>query len=218
MMTDTGGLQLIAVNVGQPRAVPWQGRTVVTGIFKEAVAGPVAVHQLNLAGDRQADLTVHGGADKAVYVYPAEHYGPWQQELGVEQLAWGSFGENLTVSGFREDQVWIGERWRIGSAEFVVRQPRQPCYKLGVRFGRADLVRRMAQNRRTGWYLAVEREGTITAGDPIVRLERPETTVSIAAVAGLLLDKKPDRSVLQIAATLPGLAADLRAYFQTLLV
>ena len=213
-MTQPPIAQLVSVNVGLPRSVAWKGRTVHTGIFKEPVTGPVVARRLNLDGDRQADLTVHGGEDKAVYVYPAEHYIPWERELAPIPLPWGSFGENLTTQGLTEDDVWIGERWQVGEAVFVVRQPRQPCYKLGVRFGRDDVLRRFVQSRRTGWYLAVEREGVIAAGDAIVRLHRPGTSLSIADVSELLFAKEPNVEHLRIAAALPGLAEGLRTYFQ----
>lgn len=213
-MAQANQAQLVSVNVGLPRAVPWKGRTIVTGIFKEPVAGPVVARRLNLDGDRQADLSVHGGVDKAIYVYPAEHYALWQRELASPNLPWGAFGENLTTRGVAEEDVWIGERWQVGEAVFVVRQPRQPCYKLGLRFGRDDILRRFVRSRRTGWYLAVEREGAITAGDAIVRLDRPATSLTVADVAELLFAKEPDREHLRVAAMLSSLAEGLRDYFQ----
>ena len=144
-------MKLISINVGQPREVHWQGKTITTGIFKEPVSGPIILRPLNLEGDRQADLTVHGGADKAVYVYPAEHYDYWRGELPDMQLPWGMFGENFTTEGLLEDQVNIGDRFRIGAAELIVTQPRLPCYKLGLKFGRVDMVKRFLASRRTGW-------------------------------------------------------------------
>jgi MOSC domain-containing protein YiiM len=213
-MTQSLTAQLVSVNVGLPRDVAWKGRIVRTGIFKAPVAGPVVARRLNLDGDRQADLTVHGGEGKAVYVYPSEHYTPWSQELASMDLPWGSFGENLSTQGLTEESVWIGERWQVGEAVFVVTQPRQPCYKLGVRFGRDDILRRFVQSRRTGWYVAVEREGAIRAGDAIVRLDRPATSLSVAAVSELLFAKEPDREHMRVAATLPALGAGLRTYFQ----
>lgn len=213
-MTQSITARLVSVNVGLPRSVMWKGRVVQTGIFKAPVAGPVVARRLNLDGDRQADLTVHGGEDKAVYVYPAEHYAAWGRELAPIDLPWGSFGENLTTRGMTEDNVWIGERWQVGEAVFVVTQPRQPCYKLSLRFGRDDILRRFVQSRRTGWYLAVEHEGAIAAGDAIVRLDRPAPSLTVAAVAELLFAKAPDREHLYLAATLPALADGLRAYFQ----
>jgi MOSC domain-containing protein YiiM len=172
---------LLSINVGLPRLVTFQGELVETAIFKEPVTGPVQVGRLNLEGDRQADLSVHGGRDKAVYVYPAEHYPLWREELGAD-LGWGAFGENLTVSGLTEDDVRIGDRLRIGSAEFVVTQPRTPCYKLNVRFSRPDMVRRFHRSGRSGFYLAVTQEGVMTAGDGIVVSWRDAEGVSVADI------------------------------------
>jgi MOSC domain-containing protein YiiM len=217
-MTQPLAPQLISVNVGLPRRVTWKGRSVLTGIFKEPVSGPVMARRLDLDGDRQADLTVHGGPDKAVYVYPAEHYDPWRYELAPMALPWGMFGENFTTQGLIEEGVQIGERLQIGQAIFVVTQPRQPCYKLALRFSRDDMLRRFVQTRRTGWYFAVEREGTVAAGDPIIRLGAPATSLTVAAVADLLFMKVPNRDLLRTAATLSDLAEDLRAYFQALFV
>ncbi|MBI2115875.1 MAG: MOSC domain-containing protein, partial [candidate division NC10 bacterium] len=160
-------MKLISVNVGLPREVVYKGKTVKTGIFKEPVPGRVQVHRLNLDGDRQADLSVHGGPSKAVYAYPSEHYGYWRQELPGMDLPWGMFGENFTTEGLLEDLVNIGDRFRVGSAEVMVTEPRLPCYKLGVKFGREDIVKRFLQSGRTGFYVAVLQEGEVGAGDGI---------------------------------------------------
>ncbi len=175
--------KLISVNVGVPREVAKRGKTVTTSIFKEPVEGRVMLRRLNLDGDRQSDLTVHGGANKAVYAYAAEHYDYWRKELPHMNLPWGMFGENLTTQGLLDDAVRIGDRFRIGSAEVVVTQPRFPCYKLGVRFGRADMVKRFLASGRTGFYLAVIQEGEVGAGDPIELIGRGETGVTVAAAA-----------------------------------
>ncbi|HEY0417158.1 MAG TPA: MOSC domain-containing protein, partial [Gaiellaceae bacterium] len=166
--------RVASVNVGLPRTVRWNGRDVTTAIFKSRFEGRVAVRRLNLDGDRQADLSVHGGAAKAVYAYPLEHYGYWREELG-EELPFGAFGENVTVEGLPLEQaIGIGDRLRMGSAKLVVTQPRLPCYKLGLRFGRADMVKRFLASGRTGYYLAVESEGEVAAGDEIeVREAQP---------------------------------------------
>lgn len=213
-MTQPFAAQIVSVNVGLPREVMWKGRLVLTGIFKEPVAGPIVARRLDLDGDQQADLSVHGGPDKAVYVYPAEHYEPWRRELAPMEIPWGMFGENLTTRGLTEKDVVIGERFGIGEAIFVATQPRQPCYKLAVRFGRDDILRRFVRSRRTGWYLAVEREGEVSAGDPIVRLDRPEQSLTVAAIAELLFANRPNKEDLRVAATLPALPENLRAYFQ----
>ena len=159
-------MKLISVQVGLPREVSWEGRTVTTGIFKEPIGGPVMVRTLNLDGDEQADLSVHGGPDKAVYVYPFEHYEYWRKELPGVKLPYGMFGENLTTEGLLEKDVNVGDRFRIGEAELVVRQPRMPCYKLGLKFQRADMVKRFLTSRRSGFYFAVLREGEVQAGRP----------------------------------------------------
>src|SRR6202049_5090541 len=158
-------MQLISVNIGLPREVTWHGRTVTTGIFKQPVEGRVALRRLNLDGDRQADLTVHGGAYKAVYCYPIEHYDYWKRELPGRELPTAIFGENFTTYGLLEDSVHLGDQFSVGAAEVVVTQPRLPCYKLGVRFQSNDMIKRFLASGRTGFYFAVTREGEIGAGD-----------------------------------------------------
>src|SRR5258708_34283716 len=175
-------MNIPSVNVGLPRNVEWRGQVVQTSIFKEPVTGSVKVRRLNIDGDQQSDLTVHGGAEKAVYVYPSEHYEFWRQELPKFDLSWGAFGENLTSTGLDEDNVHIGDPFRIGTAEFVVTQPRMPCYKLGIRFGRPDMIKRFLKSGRTGFYLAVTQEGDVTAGDAVSVLGKHPDAVSIADV------------------------------------
>jgi MOSC domain-containing protein YiiM len=174
--------QLVAVSVGRPREVEWQGEKVLTSIFKEQVAGRVRVGRLNIEGDEQSDLEVHGGEDKAVYAYPSEHYAFWREQLPGVALPWGVFGENLTVEGLLEDGVHVGDRFRIGTAEFVVTEPRMPCYKLALRLGRTDMVKRFMKSGRTGFYLAVLKEGETGAGDAIEPIGHGPQRVSIAAV------------------------------------
>jgi len=153
-------MKIVSVNVGLPREVSWKGRTVQTAIFKEPVAGAVTIRELNLAGDQQADLTVHGGLEKAVYAYPAEHYEYWRKELSDVSLSWGAFGENLTTEGLREDTLCIGDVLRVGSAVLQITQPRMPCYKLELRFDRDDMIKRFLASGRSGFYFSViEREG-----------------------------------------------------------
>jgi MOSC domain-containing protein YiiM len=189
-------MRIVSVNVGRPRTVTWRGRPVTTAIFKEPVAGRVPVRRLNLEGDGQADLSVHGGTDKAVYVYPAEHYADWRRELPDLELPWGMFGENLTTEGLREDDVHVGDRLRLGSAEGVVTQPRLPCYKLGIRFGRDDIVKRFMASGRSGFYLAVTREGNVGAGDPVEILSRDPHGVTVGDVTRLYVRDK--RNVVQL--------------------
>ena len=160
-------MKVISVNVGMPRIVEFRGEPVATGIFKEPVTGEVKVNEFNLEGDGQADLRVHGGLYKAVYVYPSENYGFWREQLPGVELPWGAFGENLTIDGLLESDVRPGDRLRIGSAEFAVTQPRYPCYKLGIKFGRSDMVRRFAKSGLTGFYLSVAKTGELQAGDTI---------------------------------------------------
>ena len=157
-------MKVVSVNVGLPREVTWHGHAVTTGIFKEPVAGRVALRTLNLDGDRQADLTVHGGEHKAVYCYPFEHYDYWKTQLPQQQLPIGYVWRKFTTEGLLEESTNLGDRFSLGSAEVVVTQPRLPCYKLGIRFGSDDMVKRFLASRRTGFYLAVTREGEVGAG------------------------------------------------------
>jgi MOSC domain-containing protein YiiM len=201
-------MKLVTVSVGLPRQVPWKGRTVTTAIYKSPVNGRVQLDKLNLDGDRQADLSVHGGTDKAVYVYPAEHYEFWREKGIADDLHHASFGENFTTTGLLEDSVHIGDQFRIGSAEVVVTQPRLPCYKLGVRFGQAEMVKRFAESRRTGFYLAVLREGEVGAGDMVELLSQDENRVTVSTITRLYLDGDDDpemlKRVLRVAALPPG--------------
>ena len=160
-------MRVVSVNVSLGRGVPWRGRTVRTGIFKEPVSGPVRIGRLGLQGDEQADLEVHGGPLKAVYVYPAEHYAFWRDELPEMTLTWGAFGENLTVSGISEESVRVGDRFRVGTALLAATKPRFPCYKLGIKFGREDILPRFLASGRTGFYLRVLEEGTVETGSAV---------------------------------------------------
>jgi MOSC domain-containing protein YiiM len=182
--------KIVSLNVGLPREVNWHGHVVSTGIFKEPVAGRVALRKLNLDGDRQADLTVHGGKYKAVYCYPLEHYQYWKKELPGRDLPLAIFGENLTTEGILEESVHLGDRFSIGTAQVVVTQPRLPCYKLGIRFQSDDMVRRFLASRRSGFYVAVTREGEVGAGDEIKEISRDQHQVSIADVVRLFVTKK----------------------------
>ncbi len=206
-------MKLVSVNVGLPRRFEVKGQELVTGIFKEPVAGRVAVHTINLDGDQQADLAVHGGPDKAVYAYPTEHYDYWRKELPDDKLPWGVFGENLSVEGLREDKLNIGDRLRIGTAELAVTQPRLPCYKLAFRFGRPDMVKRFLASRRTGFYLRVLREGEVAAGDTIELLSRDSNNVTVADITRLYAFEKDNRELMQRALDLPALPESWRDYF-----
>jgi MOSC domain-containing protein YiiM len=205
---------LVSVNVGLPREVEWRGRTVRTAIFKSPVRGPVRVRRLNLDGDGQADAAVHGGPHKAVYLYPSEHYAWWQEPLG--ELAWGAFGENLTTAGIDEESVRIGDRLRLGTVELVVTQPRLPCFKLALRFGRTDIERRFLASGRTGFYLSVAVEGEITAGDAVTVAAYPGDTVTVAEVVRLYGADRPDAGTVRHLADLPALPDGLRQHFRRL--
>ena len=207
-------MRVVSVNAGLPREVVWKGRAVRTGIFKDPVEGRVAVRALNLDGDRQADLAVHGGVSKAIYVYPSEHYAYWREELPGVELPWGMFGENLTTEGLLEGAVGIGDRFRIGSAQVVVTEPRMPCYKLGLRFRRDDVIKRFLASRRTGFYLAVLNEGEVEAGDRVERLSRDPHGVTVADITHLYTRKPHDVGLLQRAISVEALPESWRAYFQ----
>ena len=213
-MIDVRRMRLLAVHVGMPRDVEWRGRSVRTSIFKSPVSHRVRVTTLNLEGDEQSDLSVHGGPEKAVYAYPAEHYPLWRSELADPALAYGAFGENLTTEGLLEDEVCIGDRYRIGTTELVVTQPRTPCYKLGIRFGRPEMVRRFHESGRSGFYFSVAREGELAAGDPIERLARDPQGVTVADVVRLYVAGSADQPLLERASRHPGLPAGWRDYFQ----
>ena len=183
-------MKLVSVNTGLPREVQWHGRIVTTGIFKQPIENHVAVRNLNLDGDRQADLTVHGGEYKAVYCYPVAHYDYWTRELPGQQLPMGMFGENFTTDGLLEDSVYIGDQFSVGSAEVIVTQPRLPCYELGVRFQSDDMVKRFLASGRTGFYLAVTHEGEVGASDEIKVIDRDPNRVPVSEITRLYITKR----------------------------
>lgn len=207
-------MHILSINVGMPREVEWQGERVLTGIFKEPVAGRLHLRMLNLDGDAQADLTVHGGPDKAVYAYPFEHYAGWEKFVS-RHLSPGAFGENLTTAGFLEDQVHIGDEYRIGTARIVVTQPRMPCYKLGIRFGDSSMVKAFLKARRPGIYFSVREEGIVSAGDAIELVHADERQVSVTDLLELILNKGPALEDVERVLAIPGLAAVWRAHFQS---
>ena len=207
-------MKLTSVNVGLPREVIWKGRAISTGIFKEPVSDRVMVRSLNLGGDGQADLTVHGGLDKAIYVYPFEHYDYWRSELPDTELTPGIFGENFTIVGLKEEDINIGDRFRVGTAQLMVTQPRLPCYKLGIRFGRSDMVKRFLASRRTGFYFRVLQEGEVVAGDTLELVSRDDKNITVADITQLYTREKTDLELLHRAAQLEALPASWRDYFQ----
>ena len=207
-------MKLVSIQVGGPREVEWRGKTVLTSIFKAPVAGRVRVGALNLEGDQQSDLTVHGGRDKSVYVYPSEHYPFWRSELPEASLEWGSFGENLTTEGLLEDRVCIGDQLRCGSAVFAVTQPRLPCFKLGIRLGRPDIAKRFQRSGRSGFYLTVLQQGEIGAGDALALQEAPGERISISELMRLAVDADTTPEQLRRMSELPGLAESWRDHFR----
>jgi MOSC domain-containing protein YiiM len=207
-------MKLLSVNVGLPREIEWQGKRVRTSIFKSASAGHVRVMTLNVEGDEQSDLSVHGGVHKAVYAYPSEHYPFWREEVPGVDLPFGTFGENFTTEGLSEEAVHIGDRFRVGSAEFMVTEPRLPCFKLGIRFGRQAMVKRFLRSGRTGFYLAVLEEGLVTAGDSIELLTRDEHGVTVADIVNLYTAGATNQDLLRRASALPALPTDWRDHFR----
>jgi MOSC domain-containing protein YiiM len=224
-------MKLVSLNTGLPREVIWHGINVTTGIFKESVEGRVALHKLNLDGDRQADLTVHGGNDKAIYCYPVTHYEYWKKELPGRALPMGMFGENFTIdfrredidgdAGLPEDSVHIGDRFSVGSAQVVVTQPRLPCYKLGVRFELDDMVKRFLISGRSGFYLAVNREGEVGAGDEMRAIGRPRdehsNSVTVSDITRLYIAKRysdDDARLVKRALKVAALPESWKEYFR----
>ena len=176
--------------------------------------GRVRVTRLNVQGDQQSDLSVHGGADKAIYAYPSEHYAFWRNELPAIDFPWGAFGENLTTEGLLEDRVHIGDRFRAGSAEFIVTQPRMPCFKLGIRFNRPDMVKRFLRSGRTGFYLAVLREGDIGVGDSFDLIAADDNQITVADVVGLYATDAANQDLLRRVSELSALPQSWREYFR----
>jgi MOSC domain-containing protein YiiM len=207
-------MKIISLNVGQPRLVLRGEEPVSTGIFKQPVAGRVALRTLNLNGDRQADLSVHGGPQKAVYLYPSEQYEFWKSELPEMELPWGVFGENFTTTGLLETETNIGDRFRVGSAEIMVTQPRMPCYKLGLRFGRTDIIRRFLASERTGFYFSVSQEGEVGAGDQFELIEKNLSGVTVVDVTRLYSSDKHNADLLKRAVATEALPQSWRHYFQ----
>jgi len=214
-------MKLVSVNVGLPREVTWHDRVVTTGIFKQPVSRGVALRKLNLDGDRQADLSVHGGEYKAVYCYPVEHYSYWTKELPGRDLPFGTFGENFTTEGLLEDSVYLGDRFAIGSAEVVVTQPRLPCYKLGIRFQSDDMVKRFLSSARTGFYFAVVREGQVSGGDRIELLSRGSEAVPVSEITRLYVAKTftdNDAAMVNRSLGVAALHERWKSYFRTRLL
>jgi MOSC domain-containing protein YiiM len=207
-------MNIISINVGRPQLVLRNGEPVSTAIFKQPVEGRVRLRTLNLDGDRQADLTVHGGPTKAVYVYPAEHYAFWRRELPEMDLPFGMFGENFTVTGFSETTLNIGDQFRVGSATVMVTEPRMPCYKLGIRFGRTDIIKKFLVSERSGFYLAVLQEGEVGVSDEFQLLKRNEPSVTVNEVTRLYSRGRGNVELLRRAIAVEELPENWRTYFE----
>jgi MOSC domain-containing protein YiiM len=206
-------VKLVSLNVARPQLALYKGKTINTGIFKKPVSGPVQLRTLNLDGDRQADLSVHGGPHKAVYAYPSEHYSYWRQELPGVELPWGMFGENFTTVGLAEDDLHVGDRFQIGSAIVMVRQPRSPCYKLAAKFQRDDMVERFLLSGRSGLYFSVEQEGLVKVGDAFELLDRNADGITISEMNRLFVREKYNQDLLQKGIHTAALPEDWREYF-----
>jgi MOSC domain-containing protein YiiM len=208
-------MKLVSVSVGLPRRqMMSHDDPVSTGIFKEPVAGRVKLRTLNLDGDRQADLAVHGGPSKAVYAYPSEHYEYWRDELPEVKLRWGMFGENFTTAGLFETELNIGDKFRVGSAIVMATEPRMPCYKLGIRFGRSDIVKRFLASERTGFYFAVLQEGEVGGDDPIELIERSKDNLRVSDVTALYTHEKRNVGLLRRAIEVATLPDSWKEYFR----
>jgi ferredoxin-NADP reductase/MOSC domain-containing protein YiiM/ferredoxin len=208
---------LASVNVGMPKDVPWQGKTVFTGVFKDPVAGPRRVRKLNVDGDGQGDLAGHGGEQRAVFVYQLDSYRYWERELGRDDFVHGQFGENFTVEGLSDDEVCVGDRYRIGSAVFEVTQPRVTCYRVGIRMNDPRIPALLVSHRRPGFYFRVLEEGDVEAGDEIVKLASDPEAMTVAEVDGLLYLPGHSRQMLLRALRIPALSPGWRASFEALL-
>lgn len=210
-------MQLLSVNTAQPQEVAWQGKTVRTSIFKQPVSGPVAVLAEHLAGDGQADLRVHGGPDKAVYAYPQEHWAYWRQLLPAAQLVPGAFGENLTTLGLLEPEVRVGDCFQLGTAVLLAVQPRQPCFKLGIRLARPGIVREFELARRSGIYFRVLQPGVVAAGNSISLVQRSPHAVTIQDMVTCLAPGPHDQEVVRALLATPYLSPSWQARLLLLL-
>ncbi len=210
-------MKLISLNVARPQLTVYRDATINTGIFKKLVSGRIKLGTLNLNGDQQADLTVHGGPYKAVYAYPSEHYDYWRHELPGMELPWGTFGENFTTEGLSEgldeDQLHVGDRLRIGSATVMVRQPRMPCYKLAAKFQRDDMIERFLVSGRSGFYFSVEQEGEVQQGDCFELISKNPEGITIAEMNRLFVRDRYNRELLQKAIATAALPDSWREYF-----
>jgi MOSC domain-containing protein YiiM len=205
--------RILSVNVSKPKTVEFEGQKVTTGIFKEPVKGRIRLKRLNLDGDQQADLTVHGGPDKAVYAYPLEHYQFWRDTYPHTKMPYGMFGENFTIEGLMESEVNVGDYFGIGSSKVIATQPRMPCYKLGVKFGNMDIVRKFLASRRSGIYFKVLKEGEVGAGDSVIKLKNDSNKVTISDIVRIYTTDKEDIDMMRCALKVKALPEGWRNYF-----
>ena len=208
---------LLSVNVGLPTNVPWQGQTVYTGVWKHPVPGPAMVRRLNIDGDGQGDTNGHGGEQRAVLVYQIQSYRHWQRYFGREDFSYGTFGENLTVDGLPDNEVCIGDRYRLGEAEFEVTQPRVTCYRVGLRLGEPELPALLVSHHRPGFYMRVIREGQVRAGDEIVKTRTGPGALTVASTDALLYLPGRDPAKLRVALQIPALSPGWQDSFRDLL-
>ena len=207
-------MKIVSLNVGRPRLIRWQGQTYSSSIFKDPVPGRVMLRRTNLDGDRQADLSVHGGPDKAVYAYPSEHYAYWRDFMALPSLPWGSFGENLTTEGLLETEIHVGDQFRLGSATVMAKSPRTPCLKLAAKFGRDTMIKDFLHSSFSSFYFSVIEEGEIGAGDEFQFLGGETPTISIAEVNHLYISRASDLGLLERATQVKSLPAGWRDHFQ----
>jgi MOSC domain-containing protein YiiM len=205
--------KILSVNVSLPKEIDFEGQRVITGIFKEPIEGRIKLRALNLDGDKQADLAVHGGPDKALYAYPIEHYGFWREVFPGMEMPYGMFGENLTIEGLMENEVSVGDTFEIGSSKVIATQPRMPCYKLGIKFGRMDVIKKFLASGRSGIYFKVFEEGEIGAGDPIVQIKKDTNQVAISDIARLYGKDRNDIKMMRRAIKVEALPEGWKRYF-----
>ncbi len=210
-------MKLFSLNVSLPKTVDYRGHKVSTGIYNNPVEGRLKVKTLNIEGDQQADLTVHGGPDKAVYAYPAEHYPYWKEQYPNLSINWGMFGENLTTKGLLEDQANIGDEYQIGSAKFAVTQPRMPCFKLGIKFESPDIIKKLFASAKCGIYFKVLEEGEIGAGDEIKLVKRDKNNVTIQDIMKTYGNEHNNKELLERAVKIDALPPGWKSHYNDIL-
>ncbi len=210
-------MRLISINVGLPQEILWRGKKVQTAIFKKPVEGRKRLNKFNLEGDRQGDPSVHGGFSKAIYAYPLEHYAYWREQLPNVEFDPGMFGENFTTEGLLEECIHVGDIFKIGSAEVVITEPRLPCYKLQIRFGRKDIVKRFLQSNKVGFYFAVVKEGEVKTGDEFQLIKADEHQITIRDIVQLYKNHHYDSELLHKVIKLEALPRDWKERFEKFL-